>query len=75
MALFIKFHHTCCLWRRLYWLFEEELVSDVFAYFDIASGFAEGQDAVEQHVAFVVEFFPEAESAYGYADFHGFSIV
>ena len=56
-------------------LFEEELVSHVFAYFDIASGFTEGQDAVEQHVAFIVEFFPEAKSANGYTDLHGFSVA
>jgi len=41
-------------------LFEEEFVSDGFAYFDIVSGFAEGEDAVEQHVPLVLEFFLEA---------------
>ena len=75
MVLFIKFHHTRCLWRRLHRLFEEELVSDIFAYFDISSGFTERQDAVEQHIAFIVKFLLEAKSAYGYADFHSLSIV
>jgi len=56
-------------------LFEEELVSDAFAYFDIASGFAERQDAVKQRVPLVLEFFLEAKSANGYTDFHSFGIA
>jgi hypothetical protein len=56
-------------------LFEEEFVSDGFAYFDEFSKLAERKDAVKQRVSFIVEFLLEAKSANGYTDFHSFSIA
>jgi hypothetical protein len=56
-------------------LFEEEFVSDGFAYFDEFSRLAEGYDAVKQRVSFIGEFLLEAKSANGYTDFHSFSIA
>jgi hypothetical protein len=55
-------------------LFEEEFVSDGFAYFDEFSRLAEGYDAVKQRVSFIVEFLLEAKSANGYTDFNSVAI-
>jgi len=56
-------------------LLEKELVSDVFAYFDEVVEFTERQDAAKQLILLVFEFFFEAKSANGHADFHGFIIA
>ena len=55
----------------LLWLFEEEIVSDAFADFDVVSSFTERCDALKQCVFLCCKPLFEAQSPDCHADFYG----